>query len=263
MTSRKGKLRSDIAYSLPDRIVLKGFDLPKDLIGHINLGDMAYLMIKDRLPGKQESAMFNALLVTLVEHGITPSALATRLTYLGAPESLQGAVAAGLLGLGSRFVGTIGDSAQMLQETLEGKPADADLDTIARQLVESHRQRKSPIPGLGHPVHKPVDPRAERLFQIAAENGFSGRYVRLMQLVSRQAEQAHKRSLPVNATGAIGSVASEMGIPWQAARGLGLISRTIGLVGHILEETKQPMASEIWMRAEDEASEDARRDNQA
>ncbi len=249
-----GALRSDIAYSLPDRIILKGYNLCDDVIGRQNLGDVAFLMVKDRLPNEDESAMFNALLVTLVEHGITPSALATRLTYLGAPESLQGAVAAGLLGLGSRFVGTIEDSARMLQEALKEGREDTDLDVVARELIDRYRQKHSPIPGLGHPIHKPTDPRTERLFLIAKERGFTGRYIELMQIVSKHAETAYRKQLPINATGAIGSIASEMGIPWQVSRGIGLISRSIGLIGHILEEMRLPMAQELWMRVEDEAS---------
>ncbi len=254
MAKQSRELRSDIGYSLPDRTVLKGYDLSKDIIGKIDLGDMAFLMLKDRIPTKGESVVFNALLVTLVEHGITPNAIATRLTYWGAPESLQGAVAAGLLGLGSRFVGTIGDSARLVQEALKDSPPDTDLDAMARDIVDTYRQSKRPIPGLGHPVHKPVDPRTLRLFEIASENGFSGRYVQLMQLIGSEAERVHKWQLPLNATGAIGSIASELGIPWEVARGLGVMARAIGLVGHILEEMRQPMAQEIWFRTEEEAT---------
>jgi citrate synthase len=254
MAREARELRSDISYSLPDHTSIKGLDLSKEIIGKIDLGDMAFLMLKDRLPNTQESVVFNAILVTLVDHGITPSSLATRLTYLGAPEALQGAVAAGLLGLGSRFVGTIGDSARMLQEALKGRPQDVDLDELATSIVSSHIRRKSPIPGLGHPVHKPVDPRTVRLFEIADQNGFSGRYVRLMKAIGNQAEETYRRPLPINATGAIGSIASEMGIPWEVARGLGIMSRAIGLVGHVLEEMRQPMAQEIWFRTEEEAT---------
>lgn len=258
MAKNSKVLRSDIAWSTPDRIVVKGYNLPDDLLGCVNLGDMAFLMLKDRLPSAQESLVFNALLVALVEHGITPSALATRLTYLGAPESLQGAVAAGLLGLGDRFVGTIGDSARMLQESLSNASADADLDAVAGAIVNGYQQRAVSIPGLGHPVHRPVDPRAQRLFHIASENGLSGRYVQLMQSVAKEAAQRYRRSLPINVTGAIGAISSELSIPWQVCRGLGVMSRAIGLVGHLLEEVQQPMAREIWERVEEEATRHAR-----
>src|SRR3954453_21162018 len=142
------KLKSDLAWSTVDRIVVRGKDLPGEILGHLNLGDMAFLELTGRVPNAGESKIFNAMVVTLVEHGITPSALAARLTYLGAPEALQGAVASGLLGLGSVFVGSMEGVARILYDAVEkGKDAKA---------VPAENRR---MPGLGHPIHRPVDPR--------------------------------------------------------------------------------------------------------
>lgn len=232
--ARKPKpIKSELAWSTPDRIVVRGKSLPDEILGHINLGDMAFLEIMGRVPNPQESKLFNAMVVTLVEHGITPSAIAARMTYLGAPESPQAAVAAGLLGLGSVFVGSMEGVAKMLSE-------NADIESMKR------------VPGLGHPIHKPVDPRSVRLFEIARETGFYGKYCKRMEEIGKQ------KKLVVNATGAIGALACELGIDWRAVRGIGVMARAIGLVGHILEEAKQPMALELWERAEDEASEHLR-----
>lgn len=247
-------MRSDMGSSTADRIVVRGHDLVEDLIGKVSLGDMAFLELKGRLPSRQESAVFNALVVTLVEHGMTPSAIAARLTYFGAPESLQGAVAAGLLGIGDRFGGSVEEAARTLQEALADPKAAADLRGAARDMVASHKDRKRPIAGLGHPVHRPIDPRTPRLFAIAAENGFSGRYVELIQLVSEEAARTYGRELPVNATGAIGAIASEMEIPWRVTRGLAVMARAVGLVGHLQEEVQNPLAGEIWDRVEEESS---------
>jgi citrate synthase len=120
--------------------------------------------------------------------------------------------------------------------------------------VAARRETKRPIPGVGHPLHKPVDPRTPRLFQVAAENGFSGKYVELMQLISEEASRSYGRQLPVNATGAIGAIASELDIPWQVCRGLAVMARAIGLVAHLQEEMREPLAGEIWSRVEEEAS---------
>lgn len=248
--SREPRLRSSISRSTSDRITVRGADLVDDLMGKVNLGDMAFFELMGRLPASGESLVFNAMLVALVEHGITPNTLAARLTYLGAPEALQGAVAAGILGLGSVFVGTIEGAARLLQEATSAP--DTNLQEVAAAIVRRHREQRQAIPGLGHPIHTPVDPRATRLFALAAEAGLSGRYVELMRLVAGEAERVLDRRLPINVTGASGALASEMGIPWTICRGLGLMARPIGLVAHLLEEQQDPMARQIWSWAEEQ-----------
>src|SRR5438067_11284095 len=246
-----------MGWSTPDRIVVRGLDLA-DLIGNVSLGDFAFLELKGRLPSAEESKVFNAITITLVEHGMTPSTIAARLTHLGAPEALQGAVAAGLLGMGDRFGGPAEEVARMLQESLRDVGEDADLLTLAEGIVARQREAKRAVPGLGHPIHTPLDPRTPRLFEVAAANGFSGRYVKLIELVSEAASREFGRPLPVNATGAIGAIAGELGLPWQLCRGLAVMARAIGLVAHLQEEARDPMAGEIWARVEEEASEGSR-----
>jgi citrate synthase len=256
----KPLIRSDIAYSTPDRIVVRGKDLPNEVLGHMNLGDFAFLQLTGKSATREQSAIFNAILITLVEHGMTPSAIAARMTYAGAPESLQAAVAAGLCGLGSVFVGSMEGACRMLSEALPRdananvRAADADLERIARDTVAAYRARGTAVPGLGHPLHKPIDPRTPRLFQLAEENGMSGDYVKLMQLIGAEAERASGKALPINATGAIGAICCEFGFPWRIVRGFGVMARAIGLVGHVMEEGEKPMAIEIWQRIEDEAA---------
>ncbi|SDV49018.1 citryl-CoA lyase [Chitinasiproducens palmae] len=247
-------VRSDIAYSTPTHVTVRGKDLVRDVLGQMNLGDFAFLQLTGRTASPRQAAVFNALLITLVEHGMTPSAIAARMTYAGAPESLQAAVAAGLCGLGSVFVGSMEGAARMLHEALLGQPDEVDLERVAHDTVAALRERGAAIAGLGHPLHKPVDPRAQRLFEIAAENGMSGRYVALMQGIAREAERATGKALPINATGAIGAICCEFGFPWHMVRGFGVMARAIGLVGHLMEEAERPMAVEIWQRVEDEAS---------
>ena len=261
--NRRKRLRSELGWSSPDRIEVRGRDLV-DLIGKVSLGDMAFLELKGRLPSAQESAVFNAIAITLVEHGMTPSAIAARMTYLGSPEALQAAVAAGILGMGDRFGGPIEEVARMLQEAsspLGGEVSRGSategherLEELAREIVAAARQRKRPVAGLGHPVHKPIDPRVPKLFEVAAANGFSGRYVSLMEQVAEEAARVYERPLPVNATGAIGAIASELELPWQICRGLAVMARAIGLVAHLQEEARDPMAAEIWARVEEESS---------
>jgi citrate synthase len=243
-------MRSELGWSDADTIVVRGYDLPSQLLGHVDFGGMAFLELMGRLPTAGESAVFNACVVTLVEHGITPSAIAARMTYLGAPEAMQAAVGAGLCGLGSVFVGTMEGAAKYLQQSFAAAGEAPDIEELAAAIVADHRFRGAAIAGLGHPVHKPNDPRSERLFEIAAEHGFRGKYVALMEGVRVHAERASGKVLPLNATGAIGALASELGIPWQIARGLGVMARAVGLVGHILEEMRTPIAAKIWHATE-------------
>jgi citrate synthase len=251
---KRKDIKSNIAWSTPDRITIRGRDLCKDILGKTTLGDMAFFELKDRMPTAEEAAVFNAISVTLVEHGLTPSALVARLTYAGAPEAMQAAVAAGLCGLGSVFVGSMETAARMLQEALPKPDPAADLHKIAHEAVLKFHSRKQIVPGIGHHFHKPVDPRAPRLFEIAQENGKHGQYCELMKLIAADAAKVYDRTLPVNATGAIGAIASELELPWKIVRGLGVMARAIGLVGHILEEMKEPMAREVKTRMEEEAT---------
>jgi citrate synthase len=257
VAGRGREIRSDIAWSNAERIVVRGHDLPTEVLGHMDLAAFSFLQLTGRRPSDEQARVYNALLITLVEHGLTPSALAARLTYAGAPESLQAAVAAGLCGLGSVFVGTTEGSAQMLAEELAGD-TEVDLPAAADRIVARFRERKRFVPGLGHPFHKPIDPRTPRLFAIAEECGLRGRYCDLMEQVAVAAERASGKALPVNATGAIGALCNELGLPLKAVRGLGVMARAIGLVGHILEESERPIGVELWRRADDEASEHLR-----
>jgi citrate synthase len=233
-------IRSDLGWSTRDRIVVRGKDLPGEILGRLNLGDMAFFELTGKFPDEKQSRLFNAMAVTLVEHGVTPSALAARLTYLGAPEAMQAAVAAGLCGLGSVFVGSMEGAAKLLSES-SGK--------TAKQIVAESKR----IPGLGHHLHKPVDPRAVRLFEIGRETGYYGKYCELMEAIGRE------KDLVVNATGAIGALACELGLDWRAVRGIGVMARAVGLVGHLLEESRQPMAEAVWHQVEEQASKHVRK----
>ncbi len=249
-------IKSDIAWSAPDRVIIHGYNLCEELVGKVDFGQMAFLQIFARMPhDENELRMFNAVMVILVEHGITPSSLSTRLTFSGAPESVQAAVAAGLLGLGSVFVGSLDQAAKMLQEAIADPSAPGDLDALATSIVNDYLGRKAIIPGIGHPFHKPIDPRTVALFSVAKQTGFYGPYADLITLIGQKAEAKTGKVLPVNVTAAMAAVVSQMGLSWRYCRGLAVAARAVGLVGHIIEEIRQPMAGEIYMRIEHEAGE--------
>ncbi len=254
MPRKKQSIRTDIGWSDATSITLFGKDFTNEILGHLNLGDMGFLELTGRFPNANESRMFNAMVVTLVEHGITPSALVARMTYLGAPESLQGAVAAGLSGLGTVFVGSIEGAARMLYEAMPTPNPSADFASLAAPVVELFQSQKRIVPGIGHPFHKPIDPRTPRLVALARETGFDGPYLKLMLAIADEAARRSGKVFPVNATGAIGALCCEMGFDWKICRGLGVMARAVGLIGHILEESRKPMAAEVWHTIEAQAT---------
>ena len=247
-------LRSSLGWSTPSEICVYGRDLPGELLGNIDFGAMTFLAFTGVTPTQPQARMFNALLVTLVEHGQTPSSIATRMTFLGAPESLQAAVAAGLLGLGSVFVGSIGTAAKVLSDAIVETSAGTPRTEVAGQVVERFLVIRVPLPGIGHPKHKPVDPRTQRLFDIARETGQFGAACETMYAIQAIAEARKGRALPINATGAIAAIAVDLGLTPLQAQGLGIVARSAGLVAHVMEEMREPIAREIWERVDDEVT---------
>ena len=246
--------RTWIGGATRDEIHVGGRDLPSEIMGKLTLTQLTYLLVTRREPTTQQTAVLDAVLVSLADHGLTPSALAARLTYTGAPEAIQGAVAAGLLGAGSVFLGPAGDTAQFLHDALgehaTGAPDDATLTAIAAEAVDRCRQAGARVPGLGHPVHKDVDPRTPRLYAIAAEEGLLGPHLRLLEMVAAVSEERTGKHLPVNGAGAGGAALVDLGLPPSSARGVVLIARTAGLVAHLVEEAEQPVGMPLWLEVE-------------
>lgn len=227
------------------RVWVRGYDLTEELVGKITFTQMTSLMLLGRLPSASEARMIDALLTILVEHGMVGNVVAARLVYHSAPEAIQGAVAAALLAAGSVHLGSSEWAAKMLEEALPRESQAADLASVARTVVERHEAARARIPGIGHRTHAEGDPRAEKLFAIARETGVFGRYSQLIREISRIAEERRGRRLPVNVTGAIAAIALDMGLPWQITKAFALIGRTLGVMAHIGEEIRNPMAPKI------------------
>lgn len=243
--SEQAKIVTGLAKTELHRIVVRGYDLTEEILGKFSFSQMTFLMLVGRLPTAAEARMTDALLTVLVEHGMTSSAVAARVLFHTAPEAVQGAVAAAILGAGSVHLGSSEWSAKMLQEALPQNSREADLDAVASSVVERYLTTKTNIPGIGHRTHAEGDPRADKLFQIARETQCHGRYCDLLQRIARTAETRRGRRLPVNVTGAIAAIASDMGLPWQITKSFALIGRTLGALAHIGEEIRNPMARNI------------------
>lgn len=235
--------------SFTKAVKVRGRDLVNELMGTTSFTQMLYFLTCERMPTQVQSQLLDACLVTLMEHGLTPSAVITRLMALSVPEEPQVAIASGLLAIGSVYAGTTEQCASLLLEIEQRIKSGEDVDAVSHEIVERYRREKRAFPGFGHATHKPDDPRALKLFQIASELGFADGYVRLVQRLGNEVDQQYGRHITINATGAIAAILLEIDIPVAAIRGYSVVSRAAGLVGHYLEELENPSGKAIWAAA--------------
>jgi citrate synthase len=243
---------TSIGTSTREQILLLGDDLAADLMGQVGFADLAYRLLTQRHPTPGQRRVFEAVLVALADHGFTPTALASRLTLTSAPESIQGALAAGLLGGGSRFLGVTEDTAAFLDDVLSG--VDGDLptspeawDNLARAAVAEQRAQGRLVPGLGHPVHKDGDPRTPVLLALAREEGCFGPYLSLYEAIGRTHAEVLGRQLPLNGAGVCGAALADIDLPLELLRGVALLARTAGLLGHLAEEMRRPVGMDVYL----------------
>jgi citrate synthase len=235
-------LRTDIGSTTADSITVRGHDLAGDLMGKVTFTELAFLLVQGRMPEPGETVLLDAVLVSLADHGLTPTVLAARLTHTGAPESLQGSVAAGLLGAGSVFLGVVADDEAGLR-------AAADAAVTAR-LGAGRR-----VPGLGHPIHKVEDPRTPRMYAIAAEAGVLGPHMRALEFVAESAAGRAGRRLPINGAGAAGAALADLGFAPEIVRGFALLARTAGVVAHLAEEMERPLGMPLFRDVDERLAE--------
>jgi citrate synthase len=233
------------------RITLLGQDLADDVMGQVGFGELAFWLATQRRPSRGETRVFEAVLAALADHGFTPTAIVTRLTYLSAPDSVQGALAAGLLGGGSRFLGVTEDCGHFLHDVLATQDElpgdDAGWDALALETVRRAREARQLVPGLGHHVHKEGDPRTPRLVQIATEEGLFGPHLSLFAAIGRVHAQVLGRTLPLNGAGVCGAALADLGLPLPLLRAFALLARTAGLIGQLGEELRRPVANDVFL----------------
>ncbi len=233
-------------------ISLLGHDLTGELMGKISFGELALWLAMQHRPTAQQVRVFEAVLVSLADHGFTPTAIAARLTLYSAPDALQGAMAAGLLGGGSRFLGVTEDTGRFLAGVLASvadklPETDEQWDALARRAVSEQRAAGRFVPGLGHPVHKAADPRTAVIIEIAEREGLRGPHLRLFEAIGRVHPEILGRKLPLNGAGVAGAALADIGLPPELLRGVALLARAAGLLGHIAEELRRPIAPDIYM----------------
>ncbi|HMK87577.1 MAG TPA: citryl-CoA lyase [Steroidobacteraceae bacterium] len=239
-----------ISASNAQTIVVRGRDLAKELMGKIGFTDHFWLLLTGSLPSDVQRRMLDATLVAIAEHGLVPSVQASRMTLAAAPEALQGAVAAGILGCGSVVLGSAEAAGRFFAEIARCMDSGAALDDSIGGVVRVYRSEGRAIPGYGHPLHKAGDPRAARLFEIAALAGCAGRYVAMAKRTQELLATLVGRSLLINISGAIPAVLLDVGYPLGALKGIPLLARTAGLIAHLLEEQERPIGFVLSHAAE-------------
>jgi citrate synthase len=237
--SQAGKLTA-ISASNPDTIVVRGHDLCADLVGRIGFTEHVWLLVTGKLPSPEQRRILDAALVAIAEHGLVPSVAAARMTLAAAPEALQGAVAAGILGCGSVILGSAESAARFFAGILAGDGARDLASAVQSALAESGSAGRA-VPGYGHPLHKRADPRVGRLLAVAAETGLAGRHVEVARLVEKKLPEVTGKPLVMNVSGAIAAVMLDAGFPLLAVKGVPILARTASLVAHLLEEQERPL----------------------
>lgn len=226
-----------------DSILIRGKNLVEDVIGRYTLTGAFLLQALGKEPSERQIELLDVVLVTIMEHGMVPSVVASRLTLHGAPESLQGAVAAGLLGVGDRYAGTAAQCGEVLAELIDSN----DRDSAAADLVRRYRAEKRAVPGFGHPIHTGTDPRVEKLLSYVARDSQA---LQAAESLEGALSEALGKPLVMNVSTVLAILMFEIGIPVSAMRGVILISRCAGLVGHLLEEMNTPVGNDLWRSAE-------------
>ena len=241
---------SHIAQAYPDRVEVRGRDLCGDLMGRVSFTEYFYLLLTGRAPTDDQRFFLDLLLVAIAEHGMMPTNIAARMTLAADPGSLHGAVAAGILGCGPVILGTSEECARLLetaqQEVASGGAPEAVADTAARAIHDCGGK----APGFGHPVHRPLDPRTERILELADTRAVSGPHVLLARCLRTSVAEVWGKPLPMNVSMPIAAVMLDLGFPAAAMKAIPILARTGGLLAHLAEEQQHPLGFLLAGRAE-------------
>jgi citrate synthase len=231
---------SHIAQAYPDRVEVRGRDLTRDLMGRVGFTEYFHLLLTGQEPTEDQRYFLDLLLVAIAEHGVMPTNVAARMTLAADPGSLQGAVAAGILGAGPVVLGTAEECARLLES------AEEPLEAARRIHVAGEK-----VPGFGHPVHRPVDPRAERILELADERGISGPAVARARALRDAVAEVWGQPLPMNVSMPIAAVMLDLGFPAAAVKAVPILARTASLLAHLAEEQENPIGFLLAKHAEE------------
>jgi len=247
---KPGPRVTHISQAYPDRVEVRGRDLTADLMGRVSFTEYAHLLLTGREPTDDERFFLDLLLVSIAEHGLMPSSVAARMTLAADPGSLHGAVAAGLLGAGPVILGAA-ETCGLLLEELQGRVANGESpQAVAQETARALHEAGERAPGFGHPLHRPVDPRAERILELADERGVSGPHVHLARLLRQAVAESWQKPLPMNVSMPIAAVLLDLGYGSAVVKAVPILARTAGLLAQLVEERQQPVGFALAAAAE-------------
>jgi len=250
-TGPAGIPSSEISQAFPDRVEVRGRDLTGELMGRLTFTEYFHLLLTGREPTEEERYFLDLLLVAIAEHGMMPTNVAARMTLAADPSSLQGAVAAGILGCGPVILGTSEACAQLLEAAQTKVDAGAEPAAAAAEMTAEVKAEGGRLPGFGHPVHKPLDPRAERILELADARGVSGPHVLLARCFRDAVAMAWGRPLTLNVSMPIAAVMLDLGFSPDAVKAVPILARTAGLLAHLAEERERPLGLLMAASAEE------------
>jgi citrate synthase len=247
---KDGPAVSRISQAYPDRVEVRGRDLADDLMGRLSFTEYFHLLLTGREPTEDERFFLDLLLVAIAEHGMMPSNVAARMTIAADPTSLHGAVAAGILGAGPVILGAAEACALLLEDAQARVASGADPGEVAGDLARSIHATDDRVPGFGHPLHRPLDPRAERILELADARGVSGPHVLLARMLRDAVADTWQKPLPMNVSIAIAAVMLDLGFAPNTVKAVPILARTAGLLAHLVEEQNQPVGFLLAAKAE-------------
>ena len=240
-----------ISRAMPDRVEVRGRDLVGDLMGRLTFTEYFCLLLTGREPTEEQRFFLDLLLVSIAEHGMMPTNVAARMTLAADPGSLQGAVAAGILGAGPVVLGTAEECARLLEAAQVDVASGDDPAAVAAELARSVHAAGGKMPGFGHPVHRPVDPRAERILELADARSVSGPHVLLARRLRDGVAEAWGKPLVLNVSLPIAAVMLDLGFSADAVKAVPILARTAGLLAHLAEEQREPLGFHLARAAEE------------
>jgi citrate synthase len=241
---------TQLGQAYPDRVEVRGRDLTGDLMGRLSFTEHFHLLLTGREATEDERFFLDLLLVAIAEHGLMPSNIAARMTLAADPGSLQGAVAAGVLGAGPVVLGSSEECARLLAQGQEQVAAGAEPAEAARRIASEIRAAGERAPGFGHPVHRPLDPRAERILELADERGVSGPHVDLARHLRDAVAETWAKPLPMNVALPIAAVMLDLGYAVGHVKAIPILARTASLLAHLSEEQDRPLGLLLAAKAE-------------